>query len=74
MALGGCSHSDEGYLRTIEEWQRERLANLVKADGWATLAGLFPLRDSIQFFGSGDYLSIQFPDFAPDSIGYFRVV
>ncbi|MCB0687339.1 MAG: DUF1684 domain-containing protein [Saprospiraceae bacterium] len=65
--------SDSVYQNSILLWQKERLANLIKEDGWATLAGLFSLRDGIQYFGSSQALTIHFPDFAPDTIGTFTV-
>jgi uncharacterized protein (DUF1684 family) len=68
-----CDSSDSEYEELIHSWQKDRLTNLIKEDGWATLAGLFPLRDGKQSFGSGRDNQLIFPDFAPDTIGFFGV-
>lgn len=73
LGFHGCHSSEEDYVKSIEEWQHQRLANLVKEDGWATLAGLFPLRQGEQYFGSSESLSVRYPGFAPDTIGIFVV-
>ncbi len=69
----GCKIQNDGYDQSILQWQQERLANLIKEDGWATLAGLFPLREGEQTFGSGKGNSILFPPFAPEELGSFIV-
>jgi uncharacterized protein (DUF1684 family) len=71
--LMGCDSTDAEYKDSILTWQKERLSNLIKEDGWATLAGLFPLREGKQSFGSLPDNQLVFPNFAPDSIGYFGV-
>lgn len=72
--IGGCEQGpDASYEQSILEWQQTRLANLIKEDGWATLAGLFPLREGKQTFGSGQEHPLVFPDFAPDHMGSFLV-
>ncbi|MBK8505764.1 MAG: DUF1684 domain-containing protein [Saprospiraceae bacterium] len=70
----GCHSIAVDYEDSIRQWQKERLANLIKEDGWATLAGLFPLREGKQYFGSGRDNQLVFPDFAPDTMGYFGVM
>src|SRR5690606_40623506 len=72
--IGGCTPGpDASYEQSVLEWQQTRLANLVKEDGWATLAGLFPLREGKQTFGSGQEHPLVFPGFAPDHMGSFSV-
>jgi uncharacterized protein (DUF1684 family) len=62
-----------GYKAEILRWQENRLNELVKEDGWATLAGLFPLKKGRQSFGSAMSNDIHFPDFAPEKIGVITV-
>ncbi|MCB0666617.1 MAG: DUF1684 domain-containing protein [Saprospiraceae bacterium] len=73
IAFANCQRTNNAYKLSIEEWQQERLNNLVREDGWATLAGLFPLKDGEQYFGSSQSLTVRFPAFAPDTIGSFHV-
>lgn len=72
--LVSCHSTDADYADSIRQWQNERLSNLIKEDGWATLVGLFPLREGKQSFGSDAKNQLVFPDFAPDTIGYFGVL
>ena len=71
--LLGCQPTTDEYKNSILEWQNERLENLIREDGWATLAGLFPLKEGNQNFGSSADSDILFPDFAPGNIGTFSV-
>ena len=68
VASGHCTRSHDAYEESIVDWQKKRLENLVKEDGWATLAGLFPLRQGVQYFGGDSRLSLQYPEFAPDTL------
>ena len=68
-----CKSIEPGYNTETKTWQENRLKELVREDGWATLAGLFPLKKGSQSFGSSMSNDIQFPDFAPDEIGVITV-
>ena len=56
------------YEEEILSWRKERLQALVKEDGWATLAGLFPIQNGTQFFGA-QVERLKFPDFVADTLG-----
>ncbi|NND33769.1 MAG: DUF1684 domain-containing protein [Saprospiraceae bacterium] len=60
------------YYDEIKVWQKNRLQALIAEDGWATLAGLFPLRNGKQFFGSR-VNKLTFPGFAADTLGEIEV-
>ena len=69
----GCKRSADSYKESIETWQQERLASLVKPDGWVTLAGLFPLEEGIQCFGSDTLCPVHFPAGTPPEMGTISV-
>lgn len=50
------------YVESVNEWHREREADLKGPDGWLTLAGLFWLQEGENTFGSGPDNSLTFPE------------
>lgn len=74
--LGGCSAPQEvdPYLVEIEQWRKDRLENLTRSDGWATLIGLYWLEDRVQSCGSAADNDIVFPDKAPAHIGQMMLI
>jgi len=66
--VAGACHSpnpviaDEAeYVKSIEEWQQQRLERLKDKDGWLSLAGLFWLEQGENTFGSDSSNQIIFP-------------
>jgi len=54
--------SDEAsYVKSIEEWQQQRLERLKSKDGWLSLAGLLWLEEGENSFGSDSTSDIVFP-------------
>lgn len=73
-----CQHSDKPstadreYIKGIEEWQKRRVTNLTRPDGWLSLIGLFWLKEGENRFGSSPTNSIRFPaEKAPAVMGSF---
>lgn len=66
--LVACTDGDL-YEREIEEWRKERFDRLVSPEGWVALAGLFPIREGVQDYGSKITMDITFPSKAPSAIG-----
>lgn len=57
------------YIEGIEQWKKNRLASLTRADGWTTLIGLYWLEEGEQSFGASEDNDIVFPKKAPSHIG-----
>jgi len=60
------------FVREWQVWHEQRDANLRKADGWLSLAGLFWLREGESSFGSGEGCDVRFPR-GPSRMGTFRL-
>ena len=55
--------SDEAsYVKSIEEWQQQRLERLKSKNGWLSLTGLFWLEEGENSFGSDPENDIIFPE------------
>lgn len=57
LTAGGCTRQmlkfdEEAHRQEVEQWQKTRLANLTKEDGWLTLIGLHWLKEGENTFGS----------------------
>ena len=64
-AFDAAAHQGE-----IQKWQSDRLASLIKDDGWLTLIGLFWLNEGENKFGSDPKNAIVLPnDKAPSAAG-----
>lgn len=64
-AFDQAAHKNE-----IQEWQKKRLANLSKEDGWLTLVGLFWLNEGENKIGSDPKVALVLPkDKAPALAG-----
>jgi len=59
---------EAAYVKSIEEWQQQRLERLKDKDGWLSLAGLFWLEPGENTFGSDSSNTILFPEKA-DAFG-----
>lgn len=59
----------EAYIKSIKQWQNERLEALKAKDGWLNLAGIFWLQEGEQSLGSDPSNDIVFPEKAPPFIG-----
>lgn len=70
--LVGCNQSnpviadEAAYVKSIEEWQHQRLERLKNKNGWLSLAGLYWLREGENSFGSDSSNLIVFPEKADD--------
>jgi len=66
--LFGCNPStpvitdEASYVKSIEEWQTQRLERLKSKNGWLSLAGLFWLEEGENSFGSDPEVDIKFPE------------
>lgn len=61
--------NEEEYIKSVQEWQVERLESLKSENGWLNLVGLHWLKDGQNPFGSNEANNIIFPENAPDFIG-----
>lgn len=60
------------YRQEIEEWRKEREANLIKDDGWLTVAGLYWMKEGDNRAGTASTNEIVLPSgSAPPRIGVF---
>ncbi len=65
--LSGCNPSspvitdEASYVKSIEEWQHQRLERLKNKNGWLSLAGLYWLEEGENSFGSDAENNIVFP-------------
>ncbi len=57
------------YIKSIEQWQQDRLEGLKSKDGWLNLAGIYWLKEGDQTFGSDPSNDMVFPDKAAAFIG-----
>ena len=74
LALGIAAHADgptEAYLQEIDGWHQKRLESLKNQEGYLSLAGLFPLVEGENRFGSAEDNDLVFPAGAPARAGVF---
>ncbi|NOX38376.1 MAG: DUF1684 domain-containing protein [Calditrichaeota bacterium] len=72
MTCGKKHQIDEiAYRQEIEEWHRQRIADLIRPDGWLTLVGLHWLKEGANPFGSDSSNAIVFPPKVPAFMGTF---
>ena len=50
------------YFAEIEKWRADHQAELLKDDGWLTVAGLFWLKEGVNTVGAGSGFDIQLTD------------
>jgi uncharacterized protein (DUF1684 family) len=68
MFVGACNSpnpviTDEtAYVKSIEEWQHQRLERLKDKNGWLSLAGLYWLEQGENSFGSDSANKVIFPE------------
>ena len=66
--LFGCNPStpvitdEASYVKSIEEWQVQRLERLKSKNGWLSLSGLFWLEEGENSYGSDPENDIVFPE------------
>ncbi len=65
---------ETSYIKSIEQWQHDRLDGLKAKDGWLNLAGIYWLKEGEQSFGSDPSNDIVFPDKAAAFIGTITLV
>ena len=58
--------NEEDYLKSVKEWQGNRLERLKSENGWLNLVGLYWLKEGQNPFGSNEANNIVFPENAPD--------
>ncbi len=61
--------NEKDYIKSVQEWQQERLERLKSENGWLNLVGLYWLKEGQNPFGSNEANNIIFPEKAPDFIG-----
>ena len=59
----------DNYIKSVEQWQADRLEGLKGKDGWLNLAGIYWLKGGGQTFGSHPSNDHVFPEKAPAFIG-----
>ena len=68
VLLIGCNSStpvitdEASYVKSMEEWQHQRLERLKNKNGWLSLSGLFWLEEGENSFGSDAENDIIFPE------------
>jgi len=67
---GGTAETD-AYMEEIDGWKAKRLESLKSPQGYLTLAGLFPLAEGKNSFGSAGDNALVFPSGAPAHAGVF---
>lgn len=75
IALLGCASSHaESDLVPLEQWRKQRAANLTSETGWLTLVGLYWLKAGDNTFGSGktNRIALDHPSL-PATAGTFAV-
>ena len=71
----GCKRSapviedKDKYIKSVEQWQADRLEGLKGKDGWLNLAGIYWLKEGEQSFGSHPSNDHVFPEKAPAFMG-----
>ncbi len=63
--------NEEEYIKSVKEWQSQRLERLKSETGWLNLVGLHWLKEGQNPFGSSDANNIIFPEKAPEFIGSY---
>jgi uncharacterized protein (DUF1684 family) len=63
----------DNYEQEIDEWYQARVERLKSPEGYLTLAGLFPLADGDNRFGSAEDNDLVFPAKAPAQAGVFTL-
>ena len=71
VTAGGTVTSDDEYRKEVDEWYQSRIERLKSPDGYLTLAGLFPLADGENRFGSAEDNDLVFPHGVPAHAGVF---
>ena len=61
--------NEADYIKTVKDWQNNRLESLKSENGWLNLVGLHWLKEGQNPFGSNEANNIIFPKTAPDFIG-----
>src|SRR5687767_7271353 len=57
------------YENQILEWRAKRLDDLVRENGWLSLAGLFWLNPGRNLIGSNPMCEIVLPEYSPTFLG-----
>jgi uncharacterized protein len=72
LMAGGTLLAQATYKAEIEQWRKEREANLRKDSGWLTVAGLFWLKNGENRVGTASFSEIALPpQSAPARVGSF---
>jgi uncharacterized protein (DUF1684 family) len=72
LMAGGTLLAQTPYKAEIEQWRKEREANLRKDNGWLTVAGLFWLKNGENRVGTAAFNEIALPpQSAPARVGSF---
>jgi uncharacterized protein len=61
LMAGMIYAASDAYRAQVEEWRRQREANLKADDGWLTVTGLFWLHEGANSFGAGPGHEIELP-------------
>ncbi len=60
---------DPDYVQAIETWRKERVESLTATNSWLALAGLYPLEEGQNTFGSSSENDLIFPEKAAKKLG-----
>ncbi len=62
------------YIKKIENWHTQRIANLKKPGGWLNLVGLYWLKPGENTFGTNPGNDVVFPEGkSPGVVGTFNL-
>ncbi len=61
--------ADPAYVQSIESWQEDRIQALTATDSWLAVAGLYPIKEGKNTFGSGAENDLVFPENAGKKLG-----
>ncbi|MFC2151746.1 DUF1684 domain-containing protein [Bacteroidota bacterium] len=61
--------NEDEYIKSVQEFQQQRLDRLKSENGWINLVGLYWLKEGQNPFGSNEANNIVFPEKAPGFIG-----
>jgi uncharacterized protein (DUF1684 family) len=60
---------EQAYVQEIEAWHQGRIDRLTAPDGYLSMAGLFPIDEGANRFGSAASNAMVFPEKAPKQMG-----
>lgn len=69
FSLVSCKEEDPEYLKSIEQWHKDRINYLKSEEGFINLAGLYWLEEGSNSFGADSANAVVFPNKANANMG-----